>query len=161
AAVAANARLRPVMVRFRRGEESSVGRNSRLLLGDGTIFWVGPRDDAIRPTGPFDPELPVLAFARPDGTPEAVLFNHSTPPIGTRRPGVRSPGFYGLAAQELERERGGTFLFFEGASGSTHNLDVPAGEALVRIKAAVADALDQARERPVRRVTGRRRELAV
>ena len=34
-----------------------------------------------------------------------------------------SPSFYGLAAQALEKEKGGTVLFFEGASGSTHNLD--------------------------------------
>jgi hypothetical protein len=66
----------------------------------------------VRPTGPFDPELPVLAFVRPDGKPEAVLFNHSTHTIGTIRGAVRSLSFYGLAAQELEAERGGTFLFF-------------------------------------------------
>ena len=130
AAVAAQGRLRPVRLRFRLGEESTVGRNSRLLLGDGTIFWVGPHDDVVRPTGPFDPELPVLAFAQPGGDLEAVLFNHSTHTIGTIARGVRSPSFYGLAAQELEKERGGTFVFFEGASGSTHNLDVPTPEAL-------------------------------
>ncbi|HID10130.1 MAG TPA: hypothetical protein EYP17_02365 [Candidatus Latescibacteria bacterium] len=82
------------------GEESSVGQNSRLLLEDGTIYWTGPKDDAVRPTGPFDPELPVLWFRRRDGSSETLLFNHSTHNIGTRKPGVRSPGFYGLAAQE-------------------------------------------------------------
>ncbi|MGE3819048.1 MAG: hypothetical protein AB7I30_06395 [Isosphaeraceae bacterium] len=161
AAVAANARRGPATFRFRRGEESSVGKNSRLLLADGTIFWVGSRTDAIRPTGPFDPDLPVLAFVRPDGKPEAVLFNHSTHTIGTLKPGVRSPSFYGLAAQALEKERGGTFLFFEGASGSTHNLDVATPEAVERIKAAVADALDRATPRPVARVLGKRKALTV
>jgi hypothetical protein len=161
AAVAANARLTPVAFRFRRGEESSVGRNSRLLLSDDAIYWTGSLADAVRPTGPFDPELPVLAFVRPDGKPEAVLFNHSTHTIGTIRGAVRSPSFYGLAAQELEAERGGTFLFFEGASGSTHNLDLKASEALVRIKAAVSDALERLRERPVTRVAGARKEIAL
>src|SRR5262249_57019144 len=161
AAVEANRRLTPVTLRFRLGEESSVGRNSRILLEDGTIFWVGKLDDAVRPTGPFDPELPVLAFTRPDGTPEAVLFNHSTHTIGTLKDAVRSPSFYGLAAQELEAERGGTFVFFEGASGSTHNLDMPAAEALTRIKAAVADALDQATEYPVPCIVGKRREITL
>jgi hypothetical protein len=161
AAVAAFERLRPATLRFRLGEESSVGRNSRLLLGDGTIFWVGPHEDAVRPTGPFDPELPVLAFARPGGGLEAVLFNHSTHTIGTLQRGVRSPSFYGLAAQELEKQRGGTVLFFEGASGSTHNMDVPTAEALVRIKDAVADALDRAEEHPVARVVGVRREITL
>src|SRR5579872_50394 len=63
---------------FRLGEESSVGQNSRILLKDNSIFWIGPRDDFVRPTGPFDPELPVLAFRGADGKPKAVLFNHST-----------------------------------------------------------------------------------
>src|SRR5207244_7735902 len=89
AVVKANGRLAPARSLFRLGEESSVGKNSRLLLGDGTIFWVGSREDAVRPTGPFDPELPVLAFRRPEGGLEAVLFNHSTHTIGTHAPGVR------------------------------------------------------------------------
>lgn len=161
AAVEAHARLAPVSARFRLGEESSVGRNSRLLLKDGTIYWTGPRDDAVRPTGPFDPDLPVLAFVRPDGRPEAVVFNHSTHTIGAVKGMVRSPSFYGLAAQELEAERGGLFLFFEGASGSTHNLDLPTAEAVVRIKSAVADALDAATPRSIPRVVGRRKEIAL
>ncbi len=161
AAEAAARRLAPSRFLFRLGEESSVGKNSRLLLKDGTIFWIGPFNDAVRPTGPFDPELPVLAFRRRDGGLEAVLFNHSTHTIGTRKPGVRSPSFYGLAAQELEKERGGTFLFFEGASGSTHNLDVPTDEATHRIRQAVAAALDAATERPVDRVDAIRKEIAV
>ena len=129
AATMANNRLGPVSFLFRLGEESSVGKNSRLLLADGTIFWVGTREDAVRPTGPFDPELPVLGFRRPDGKFECILFNHSTHTIGAHKPGARSPAFYGLAAQSLEKERGGTVIFFEGASGSTHNLDVPIPEA--------------------------------
>jgi neutral ceramidase len=161
AAAKAVRRLAPSTFLFRLGEESSVGKNSRLLLGDGTIYWVGPHDDAVRPTGPFDPELPVLALRRRDGGLEAVVFNHSTHTIGTRKPGVRSPSFYGLAAQELEKERGGTFLFFEGASGSTHNLDVPAAEAAYRIHHAVAAALDAAHERPVDRVDAIRKEITV
>ncbi len=161
AAEAAARRLSPSRFLFRLGEESSVGKNSRLLLKDGTIYWVGPFDDAVRPTGPFDPELPVLAFRRRDGGLEAVLFNHSTHTIGTKKPGVRSPSFYGLAAQELEKERGGTFLFFEGASGSTHNLGVPADEATHRIRQAVASTLDAASERPVDRVDAIRKEITV
>lgn len=161
AGVAAYRRLAPCTFLFCRGEESSVGRNSRLLLGDGTIYWIGPRDDAVRPTGPFDPELPVLAFQRPGGEFEAILFNHSTHTIGTRKPGVRSPSFYGLAAQELEKEKGGTVIFFEGASGSTHNLDLTAIEATFRIKHALADGLEKTRERPVRHIQGARKEISL
>jgi hypothetical protein len=152
AAKEANGKLADATLHFRLGEESSVGQNSRLLLGDNTIFWVGPRDDAVRPTGPFDPELPVLSFRGPDGKPRATLFNHSTHTIGARKPGTRSPSFYGLAAQELEGELGGTFLFLEGASGSTHNLSLTGDEMTLRIKQAVKDALGKTTPRPVGRV---------
>ena len=160
AVIAANKRLTPVTMDFRLGEESSVGQNSRLLLADGTIYWIGKMDDAVRPTGPFDPELPVWAFRKPDGSLEAVLFNHSTHTIGTLKPNVRSPSFYGMAAQALEKARGGTFLFFEGASGSTHNLTLKAPEATTRIEAAVNSALDAAQPHEVRRVKGIRSEFA-
>jgi hypothetical protein len=159
AAVKAARRLAPVTCRFRLGEESSVGKNSRLLLNDGMIYWVGSRADALRPTGPFDPELPVMAFRRADGPYEAILFNHSTHTIGTQKPGVRSPSYYGLAAQEIEKEKGGTVLFFEGASGSTHNLDLSAVEATYRIKQAVTDGLEKARDRRIERVQGIRKEI--
>lgn len=144
---------------FRLGEESSVGQNSRLLLKDDTIFWIGPKDDAVRPTGPFDPELPVLAFRGSDQKNKALIFNHSTHTIGTRKGAVRSPSFYGLAAQELESELGGTACFLEGASGSTHNLGVPVAEAIVRIKAAVKDALARTEPMPVPRLAGLKRKF--
>src|SRR5206468_1894001 len=84
---------------YRLGHESSVGQNSRLLLKDETIFWIGDRSDAIRPTGPFDPELPVLAFRDSEKKLSATIFNHSTHTIGTGKSGVRSPSFYGMATQ--------------------------------------------------------------
>ena len=160
AAKDADARLKngEASLHFRLGEESSVGQNSRLLLKDDSIFWIGPRDDAVRPTGPFDPELPVLSFRGSDGKPRATLFNHSTHTIGTRKSG-RSPSFYGLAAQELEADLGGTVLFLEGASGSTHNLSLQAGEMIVRIKQAVKDANEKATPRRIDRVVALKREF--
>jgi hypothetical protein len=157
---AAHASLADAGFSYRLGHEASVGANSRLLLKDGTIFWIGDRSDAVRPTGPFDPELPVLAFRGRDGSLRAAIFNHSTHTIGTGKPGVRSPSFYGLAAQELEAELGGTFSFLEGASGSTHNLGVSFPEMVLRIKDAVKDALGRAEPQAVGRVAAIRREFA-
>jgi neutral ceramidase len=144
---------------FRLGEESSVGQNSRLLLEDGAIFWVGRRDDEVRPTGPFDPELPVIGFQRVDGSLEALIFNHSTHLIGTNQPGARSPSFYGLAAQALEKELGGTALFLAGAFGSTHNLRLSCSEMVHRIEAAVREALAGARPHPAGVLRGLKREI--
>ena len=81
---------------FHLGEEKTVGGNSRLLLSDHTIWWIGSREDAVRPTGPFDPQLPVLAFGESPDKLRAIIYNHSTHPIGTRRGSVRSAICYGL-----------------------------------------------------------------
>lgn len=134
------------------GQERTVGANSRLLLADQSIWWIGPRDDPVRPTGPFDPQLPVVAFREAGGKLHGLIYNHSTHTIGTRQPNVRSPSFYGLAAQELEAELGCHVSFLEGASGSTHNITgVPIDTAIERMKQAVRDALDVAEPNAVTR----------
>jgi hypothetical protein len=129
---------------FALGEEPTVGQNSRMLLEDGQIYWIGTRTNFVRPTGPFDPDLPVLAFRDTTDRLRALIFNHSTHTIGTRLPGRRSPSIYGLAAQELEVELGGIATFLEGASGSTHNLELSGDECVLRQKRAVRDTLDRA-----------------
>ena len=58
---------------FQMGEENTVGANSRQLLNDGLIYWTGAMDGFVKPTGPFDPQLPVLAFRGADGNLRAAL----------------------------------------------------------------------------------------
>src|SRR5207249_4035715 len=144
---------------FRLGQEPTVGQNSRRLLADGTITWTRPQTNIVRETGPFDPDLPVLALRDFAGKPQALIFNHSTHTIGTRQPAKRSPSFYGLAAQELEAELGGPVCFLEGASGSTHNLSLPAAEMITRIKTAVSAALGKTEEHPIERLTAIKRKF--
>ena len=135
------------------GQESTVGQNSRLLLSDSTIFWTGKSDDAIRPTGTYDPDLPVIAFkSKKDEKLEALIFNHSTHNMGARKGGVRSPAYNGLAAQELEGELGGICLYLLGAAGSVHPVPIPSDEKVFRIKEAVKDALKKAQERDITRL---------
>ena len=138
---------------FHQGEENTIGGNSRLLLADGTIWWVGSRADAVRPTGPFDPELPVFAFRNPDDQLQVLMYNHSTHTIGTCNGDVRSPSFYGLTAQELETELGGSVCFLPGAFGSTHNVtEVPPPEAVKRLKGAITEAMGQAKPMSVEKL---------
>ena len=155
----ANAKLSPDDCRFyfHLGEEKTVGQNSRQLLEDGMIYWIGARTNFVRATGPFDPELPVLAFRDSTEKLQALIFNHSTHTIGTRQSGKRSPSFYGLAAQELEAELGGIACYLEGASGSTHNLTLTGDEATRRIKQAALDAVTQAKPTPVTRLAAIKR----
>ena len=146
---------------FHQGEEDTIGGNSRLLLADGTIWWVGPCTDAVRPTGPFDPQLPVFAFRDADEQLQALMYNHSTHTIGTCNGDVRSPSFYGLTAQELEAELGGSVCFLPGALGSTHNVtEVPPPEAVKRLKGAITEAMGQAKPMPVEKLASIQRPFA-
>jgi neutral ceramidase len=142
---------------FALGKEETVGQNSRVLLDDRRIYWIGPQTNFVRPTGPFDPELPVFAFRDAAQKYRSILFNHSTHTIGTRTAGKRSPSFYGLAAQELETELGSIVTFLEGASGSTHNLSLSGTECAERIKKAVAETLAKAHAREVKSIAALKR----
>jgi neutral ceramidase len=155
----ANKNLSPDDCRFffALGEEKTVGMNSRQLLGDGLVYWVGPRTNFVRATGPFDPELPVLAFRDSADKLRALIFNHSTHTIGMRKAGQRSPAFYGLAAQDLEAALGGTVCFLEGASGSTHNMYLTGAECAARIQQATLDTLNQAQPCPVEKLAALKR----
>lgn len=134
-------------------QESTVGRNSRVLLKDGSIGWYGyQREDVVRPTGPFDPDIPIIALRRFDGAYAAVMYNRAVHNIGSlgEHAEVYSVGTYGLVAQEFERRHGGTTLYFPGAIGSSHNVTyegsgVPTDEAIVRLVDALERGLQEAR----------------
>jgi len=144
---------------FHQTEESTIGQNSRLLLADNSIYWIGSAADRIGPTGPFDPQLPVLTFRGPQRQLLVTIYNHSTHTIGTVKPGLRSPSFYGLASQELEAELGGVVCFLEGASGSTHNLSLSAADCVGRLKKTIRSSIEQAQPRPVTKLAGLRRSF--
>jgi hypothetical protein len=137
----------PTTLLFGQSQEATVGRNSRLLLKDGRIGWDGyEADDVVRPTGPYDPDLYVLALRRADGKYAGLAFNHSVHNIGHIRPSGMSPCFYGLTALEIERRHGATTLFLPGAFGSTHNATyknsgVPAAECVHRMVDAIEEGL--------------------
>jgi hypothetical protein len=132
---------------FAESQEATVGRNSRILLKDGMVGWYGyHRDDMLRPTGPYDPDIPVFAVRRPGGEMVSEVFAVSVHNIGSLRPGARSPGFLGLAAQEIERRHGGVGIFVPGAFGSSHNRThessgVPGPESVYRVVTAVEEGL--------------------
>lgn len=151
--------MEPVHVYFALSAEKTIGQNSRLLLSDGTIFWIGPRHDALRPTGPVDVDLPVMVFRRIDGSIKGFFFAHATHAIGAVTGNVRSPTFYGLAAQELEREWQAIGAYFPGPCGSTHRLDVSPQLAQARIAEAVREAVAQAKPWQIEPLSYRKREF--
>jgi hypothetical protein len=133
---------------FGKSQEATVGRNSRLLLKDGSIGWYGYEEsDVVRPTGPYDPDLYVLATRNTDGEYLSLAFNHSVHNIGRLSEEHMSPGFYGLAALEIERRHSATTLFIPGAFGSTHNCTsnnsgVSSPELVCRVVDAIEDAIN-------------------
>lgn len=133
-------------LRYACGIEGTVGKNSRWFMDDGQITWCGYDESLmVRPSGPHDPDLPLLVLRRPGGQVVGGAFCHATHNIGTLTGAARSPGFFGLAAQELERQHGGPFLFLPGAFGSSHRFeDCPAPEAVIRVTAAANEALQRA-----------------
>jgi putative membrane-bound dehydrogenase-like protein len=160
----ANSRLKvgDAQLFFYLGSEDAIGSNSRQLLEDGSITWTAQQEpgEKARPTGPFDPQLPVFDFRNAEGKSRALLFNHSTHTIGTRSGrDARSPAFYGLAAQELEAKLGGVVTFLEGASGSTHNVAprVPVDECIKLLLADIQEARAKASPRQIRNLEGIRR----
>jgi len=165
----------PSKALFIMGREATVGQNSRIELRDGTVAWMThPEAEQLRPTGPFDTDFPVMAFKRPDRSMAAVIFGHSTHNVGTPHPDRRSPAFYGLAAQSFEKETNAITTFINGASGSSHLIQLDGWrptdassyaelsiDAERRILDAIRYHVDQAPEIFVARVGSIKREVAV
>jgi len=144
--------------------QATVGQNSRLLMDDGSILWVPTiyKFAQNRPTGPYDAQLPVLAFKDSLGNLEALVFNHGTHNINMPSPvPVRSPSFQGRAAQEVEQKLGGTVIFLPGAFGSTHVFDeMPTEERVFRIKDGIEKAYSKIEKRDVRQLAAVKKEFA-
>jgi len=176
--VQANSRLNsspPTRMLFMMGHENTVGDNSRIEMRDGTIGYPPfPIEEQLRPTGPVDPDFPVMVFKRPDRSLAAVIFGHSTHNVGTPHFDRRSPDIYGLAAQAFEQDTGVVTTFIEGAAGSTIPFemdgvwprDVATGVQLgVEAERHILDAIryhvDQAPEMAVVRIGSIKREISV
>jgi hypothetical protein len=142
---------------------ATIGQNSRLIMDDSSILWVPTiyKFGYNRPTGPYDPELPVLAFKDKNGEPEAIVFNHSTHNINKPNPvPSRSPSFYGTASQEIEKELGGTVVFLPGAEGSTHVFDdCPTSERVFRVEEGIKKAYSKVDKRDIDRLVSVKKEF--
>jgi len=141
-----------------------IGQNSRLIMEDGSILWVPTvyKYGYNRPTGPYDGQLPVLVFKDQAGNLESILFNHGAHNIN--QPSlvpVRSPSFFGRAAQELEQELGGTIIFLPGAFGSTHVFDdMTTEERVFRAKDGIKRAYAKAEKKDFTKLAAKKMEFS-
>ena len=143
--------------------DATIGQNSRLVMDDSSILWVPTiyKFGYNRPTGPYDPQLPVLAFKDKQGKLETIVFNHSTHNINMPNPvPSRSPSFYGTASQEIEKELGGTVVFLPGAEGSTHVFDdCPTSERVFRVEEGIKKAYARVEKRDMIRLVSVKKEF--
>jgi hypothetical protein len=142
--------------------DATIGQNSRLIMEDGAILWVPTeyRFGYNRPTGPFDSQLPVLAFKDKQGKLGAMVFNHSSQNIDSPIDRVFSPSFYGKASQKIEKELGGSVVFFIGAYGSTNVFDdCPNTERIFRVEQGIKKAYDKTVKRDISRLVSVKKEF--
>jgi hypothetical protein len=130
----ASQRLEEAAVGFGVGCEPTQVFNRRYWMKDGSVRMnPGYKNPAIvRPAGPVDPDVWVLAFQRPDGSLAAVLANYSLHYVGG---GTGSKDQYAISAdyftdfcQILQRMQGYPFwvALSNGCCGDINNVDVNA-----------------------------------
>lgn len=120
-------RLQPAVACWGVGSEPDEVFNRRWLLRDGTVKMnpgVG-NPDLVRPVGPTDPEVGVLALEQPDGTPIAALVNYALHYVGGGDGLVVSADYFALVEQELNRMADARFpvLLGNGCCGDINNIN--------------------------------------
>jgi neutral ceramidase len=123
----AEADLRPARAWVASESEESISFNRRFLLRDGTVQMnPGRRNpNAVRPVGPIDPEVSVVYFDAPDGTPLATHVNFALHVAIVSGREVSSD-YPGVLSKVLADAKGPGMLtvFTNGMSGNINHIDV-------------------------------------
>ncbi|HWQ53853.1 MAG TPA: hypothetical protein VN442_09210 [Bryobacteraceae bacterium] len=123
----AEADLRPARAWLGSQRVEGISFNRRFLLKNGTV-QMNPRrgnPDIVRPMGPIDPELSVVYFDAPDGTPLATHVNFAlhVAIVGGLEVSADYPGVLSRALADVKGPDMLT-LFTNGMSGNINHLDV-------------------------------------
>jgi hypothetical protein len=136
-------RLRPAQVGFTTAEAPEHVFNRRWFLKPGAIppgpfgtidqVQMNPAagsPDLVKPAGPTDPTVSILAVREPDGRPIAVYSCYSLHYVGGVGDGDISADYYGVYCQRLERLLQGdqqdspmVALMANGTSGDVNNIN--------------------------------------
>jgi neutral ceramidase len=87
--------------------------------------------DLIKPSGPIDPEVPVVLVARPDGTPLSLLANYSLHYVGGVPGQTISADYYGMFSEKVKATLPGAAgqdppfvaMMSNGTSGNINNIN--------------------------------------
>jgi len=185
----AQRRLEPAVACWGVGSEPDEVHNRRWHMRDGSVVTNPPVAGAmlVRPAGPTDPEVGVLAFERTDGTPIAAVVNYALHYVGGGHGLEVSADYFPLVEAELNRMADARFpvLMANGCCGDINNINFrepnpprpsrdPWAQARHVARVVAAEAIRvweqslrhpearvaaAARETPVPRRTSTRREL--
>ncbi len=150
AVVRANNNLAPARIGWAVGREDNQVFNRRWKMKPGKPLMnpfggvdqvkmnpgVG-NPDRLEPSGPTDPELPIISVQTPEGRPIALLANYSLHYVGGTGPGEISADYFGMFAERmktlLESDNKGfppfVAMLSNGTSGNINNINWFANEA--------------------------------
>ena len=136
-------RLRPAQLGFATAQAPEHAFNRRWFLKPGTMppnpfggidqVKMNPpagSPDLVKPAGPTDPTISILAVRTPDGQPIAVFSAYSVHYVGGVGRGDISADYYGMYCRRLERSLHGdeqdppmVALMANGTSGDANNIN--------------------------------------
>lgn len=120
-------RLRPAKVGHASGQCPEECHNRRWHMKDGSV-QMNPgyqNPEALRPAGPTDPEVGVLAVLDESSAPIAVLANYSLHYVGGPYGLTLSADYFGAFDRALQRMAGSEFvgIMMNGCCGDINNCD--------------------------------------
>jgi neutral ceramidase len=120
-------RLQPAVACWGTGSEPNEVFNRRWHMADGTVKMNPPvgSQDLVKPAGPTDPQIGLLAFEDAQGAPVAGVVNYALHYVGGG-PGLEvSADYFALVEEELNRMAGASFplLLANGCCGDINNIN--------------------------------------
>ena len=132
-------RLQPARIGWAVGQEQRLVFNRRYFMQAGTIPpdpFGGTTDrlqmnppvgspNIIKPAGPTDPDVGVVAIESPDGRPICVLGNYALHYVGGGGAGDITADYFGVWARSIERLAGQAFvpILTNGCSGNINGVN--------------------------------------
>jgi hypothetical protein len=124
-------RLQPAVACWGSGSEPDEVFNRRWHMRDGRVVMNPPvgSPDLVKPAGPTDPEVGLLAFERPDGSPIAAVVNYALHYVGGGSNYEVSADYFPIVETELNRMVEARFpvLLANGCCGDINNINFREG----------------------------------